>query len=263
MCSSGNSASTNPSTSTSGVSGPSQSAASGAAAGQAASSASKSAGPSSKGGCSSPIVVNVNQTTSQTISNAPAPYAAWNGTYSWTSKYKIEINKSNKTIRVSSKLKVNGTITEAQKTGWKSALETEWNNKAKISCNSGSDTTVYPVTIDVGFVNSGEDYAVTANGAGAQEGGRSGRGGTTSMTGWGVADTVDICHEFGHMLGNTDEYFTCNGVNFSSGGNAFRNPTGGVMNNPSNNPKLSNYTLIKNKVQTALGAGVSCTVVGP
>lgn len=38
-----------------------------------------------------------------------------------------------------------------------------------------------------------------------------GRGGTVSMTEWGTAGSQDVPHEFGHMLGNFDEYNTVNG----------------------------------------------------
>lgn len=245
-----------PSTSTTSSSGPSTAATTGTASGSTASADASS--------CSSgPVVVNVNETVTQTISGAPAPYEAWNNTYSWKAIYQIQIDRTNRTVKVLMKLKVSGTITEDQKAGWKSALETKWNNKAKIRCVSGTTTTVYPVSFDVSYVSSGEHYVVTANSADATEGGRSGLGGTTSMLGWGVADTVDIGHEFGHMLGCVDEYFTCNGVNYSSGSDAFRSPTGGIMNNPANNPKLTNYTFIKNKVEGALGSEVTCTVIAP
>jgi hypothetical protein len=38
------------------------------------------------------------------------------------------------------------------------------------------------------------------------------------MTDWGTADRTDITHEFGHMLGNAEEYFTTNGTDYTAGG---------------------------------------------
>jgi hypothetical protein len=167
------------------------------------------------------------------------------------------------------KIKVTGTITDAQKAGWKSAIESKWNGKAKLSCPDPSCAAAcpngYPITIVVQYVTSGEDYAVTANDPSASGGssvspsGTYGVGGTLRMDIWGVNDTTDIVHEFGHMLGNVDEYFTTNGVDYTYGGtkSGFRDSTGGIMNNPSNNPLPSNYNLIAQQAGTTMG--VTCT----
>ncbi len=202
----------------------------------------------------------VSESRSQTIV-APAAYSAWSGTYSWRSKFSLEVDSQNCTVKVTIKVKVTGTITAAQKSAWKSACEGKWNGKAKITSTGQTARTCcpngYPVTAVLEYVTSGEHYTVRANAAGATEGGRSGQGGTTSMTGWGVADTVDITHEFGHMLGCCDEYFTTNGVNYSG----FRDASGGVMNNPANNPLPRNYNFIASKVQGLIGG--TCTAVAP
>jgi hypothetical protein len=123
------------------------------------------------------------------------------------------------------------------------------------ACPSG-----YAVLIDLEFVDAGEHYVVTAQPAGATSGGIGGPSGTTSMTGWGVTDLVDITHEFGHMLGNTDEYFTTNGVDFSYGGAVlgFRDPNGGIMNNPANDPLPRNYYLIEQQAAALMGSAVTC-----
>ena len=84
------------------------------------------------------------------------------------------------------------------------------------------------------------------------------------MTGWGTADTVDVTHEFGHMLGNTDEYFTTNGVDFTQGGarRGFRDPGGGVMNNPSENPEPRHYEAVRTEVASLLGVqNADCKVI--
>jgi hypothetical protein len=207
----------------------------------------------------------VNRTISETISNAPARYAAWNGTYGWQSKYMLTVNRSTCGVLVTMRLKITGTITDAQKAAWKAAIEARWNGKVKFVCPDtacpGACGAGYPVRVEVHWVTSNEHYTITANNPAANEGGRSGLGGTTSMTGWGVDDTVDITHEFGHMLGAPEEYFTTNGIDHTHGGtcNGFRDAGGGNMNNPSHDPLPPNYDLIRQEAVTVLGRTVACT----
>lgn len=208
----------------------------------------------------------VDESVTQTISNAPTAHSAWNGTYSWNSKFTLTVNRPECRINVKIKIKVSGTITEAQKRAWKTAVESKWSNKVKLVCNDpacrAACTDGSPVIVTLEYVSSGEHYTVTANTPTATEGGRSGLGGTTSMTGWGVGDTVDITHEFGHMLGNADEYFTTNGVDYTDGGTkqGFRAPDGGVMNNPSNAARTANYDPIRSQVENVIGGGTSCRI---
>jgi uncharacterized Zn-binding protein involved in type VI secretion len=203
-----------------------------------------------------PPSTHVDKTVTETISNAPAGSEAWNGTYSWKSKFTAAVDKDNCTVTTTVKIKVSGTISDAQKSGWKTAVESKWNGKAKLCCPGGGCADGYKVVIVLEFVSSGEDYTVTANTPAAQEGGRAGLGGTTSMTGWGVNDTTDITHEFGHMLGNPEEYFTTDGTDYSEGGtkNGFRDADGGIMNNPANDPLPRNYQPIADAAKATLGA---------
>lgn len=212
--------------------------------------------------------IEVNESISETISNAPsAPtdYTAWNNTFGWRSKFTLTVERSTCKITATIKIKVTGTITAGQKSAWKSAIEAKWNNKVKLVCPDticpGACTDGYVVAVEVLYVDSGEHYSVRANTPGATEGGRSGLGGTTSMTGWGVNDTVDITHEFGHMLGAKEEYFTTDGVDYTEGGTkrGFRDPGAGIMNNPSGDPLPRNYDLIRQKAATVMGTGASCT----
>jgi len=207
---------------------------------------------------------------SETISNAPTTptdYSAWNGTFGWQSKFTVAVDRPNCSVKVTIKIKVTGTITDAQKTAWKSAIESKWSNKVKLVCNDPACpqacTGGYPVIVELRYVGSGEHYTVTANTPGAAEGGRAGLGGTTSMTGWGVNDTVDITHEFGHMLGNVEEYFTTDRVDYTHGGtvSGFRDAGGGIMNNPSNDPTTGNFHLVAQQAQAAMGG--NCTAQTP
>lgn len=205
----------------------------------------------------------VNNSVSETISNAPAPYQAWNGTYSWRSKFTVEVSRSPCIIKVVMKLKVSGTVTDAQKSAWKSAIEGKWSNKVTMKCPDPKCEEAcpggYSVKVEIKWVDSGEHYTITANQPAATEGGRAGIGGTTSMTGWGVDDTTDIAHEFGHMLGCPEEYFTTDGIDYTAGGtkNGFRDADGGIMNNPSNDPKPKNFDAIKKAAESVMG--VTCT----
>lgn len=205
----------------------------------------------------------VNTSVSETISNAPAPYTAWNGTYSWSSKFTVEPDRAGCSVKVIVKIKVTGTITDAQKAAWKSAVEGKWSGKVKLVCPDPACAAAcpggYTVNVELRYVTSGEHYEVTANTPAATEGGRAGIGGTTSMTGWGVNDTTDITHEFGHMLGNPEEYFTTDGTDYTAGGTkqGFRDAGGGIMNNPSGDPTTANYELIRTNAAAAMG--LSCT----
>lgn len=206
----------------------------------------------------------VSESVSETISNAPSPYEAWNGTFSWTSKFRVEAKRSPCEVKVVMKLKVSGTITDTQKSGWKSACEGKWSGKFKLVCPDPACAQAcpggYPIKVEIQWVDSGEHYTITANQPAATEGGRSGLGGTTSMTGWGVNDTVDVTHEFGHMLGCPEEYFTTDGTDYSAGGtkDGFRDPDGGIMNNPANDPKADNFKAVKKAAASAMG--LTCTV---
>ena len=78
------------------------------------------------------------------------------------------------------------------------------------------------------------------------------------MTDWGTADTQDITHEFGHMLGNAEEYFTTNGTNYATGGRrGFRDVGGGIMNNPAEAAQLRHFNLLREQVALMLRLNAS------
>jgi len=152
------------------------------------------------------------------------------------------------------------TATREQKQAWKAAIESKWSRRYNLvvaPAEAGSAEQRYPIVVDLQWVDEAgkADYTITAQSAGAAEGGRAGAGGTTSMLGWGTADTVDVTHEFGHMLGNREDYFTTNGTDFTNGGRrrGFRDVGGGIMNNPSEDPFTRHYELIRQHAATLLG----------
>jgi hypothetical protein len=203
----------------------------------------------------------VDKAITETISGATD--AKWNGTFGWDSKFSLVVDRTNCSVTATVKIKVVGTITDVQKSAWKSAIESKWNGKVKLVCTDPTCAAAcpsgYAVSVVLEFVTSGEHYPVTANQPGA--GGTEGLNGTNSMNGWGVSDTVDITHEFGHMLGNSEEYFTTNGFDYTYGGTkrGYRDDDGGIMNNPANDPLPRNYDSIRQQVIAVMGTGVACT----
>jgi len=193
----------------------------------------------------------VNLSVSQTITESPGP--AWNGTFAWSSKYTLIINFKDKTITAKFKLYVSNP--DAKKTKWKSAIENKWSNKRQMEIvednSKPNEKEIYKIKVEIEWVDSSltAHYTIRANASKATEGGRAGVGGTTNMIGWGIGDTVDVPHEFGHMLGNKDEYFTVNGQRFGNG----RQTNQGVMNNPSENPHIRHFMPVKKQVAMCLG----------
>lgn len=202
------------------------------------------------------ITCEANISISQTILNDNNP--AWNGTYGWLSKFTLTINTTIKTITV--KVKLFCDTEDANKTNWKSAVEGKWSNKKRLEVVKEGVKSNYRIGVEIEWMALASEahYTITANQPEATEGGRSGVGGTTSMIGWGVNDNTDVPHEFGHMLGNKDEYFTIDGVAYGAG----RQSGKGIMNNPSENPHKRHFDTIKKKVSEALNiAENQCTVI--
>ncbi len=193
----------------------------------------------------------VDVTMTQTITEATDP--AWNGTYAWHARFQVTVDQPNSSANVVVRVRVTGTSTEEQRLAWEAAIQQKWAG-FKI-CSSGGQhggccTGGYAINIDLRFVSSGEHFVVTAGSS------------TTSMTSWGATDIVDVTHEFGHMLGNKDEYYTVDGIAYGTP----RQATGNIMNNPANLPIAGHFTLICQQVQallqsstcTPLAAGQAC-----
>jgi len=210
---------------------------------------------------------NVDQTTSETISNASAGNEAWNGSYGWQSKLHTYANQSTHTVVATVNLHTNATATE--QAAWKKAVEDKWSGHMTMDVNPVAGTAAaiahYAVRVVCNFVDDAKqaDYEVTPNRPGDTANGRAGQGGTISMTGWGTQDTVDVTHEFGHMLGSPEEYFTTNGHDYTEGGkkSGFRDAGAGVMNNPSGPALERNYDLIRQSAARALGVDAKRCVI--
>lgn len=220
----------------------------------------------------------VNIQVTEVISNAPPEHAGWNGRYGWDSKYTLTVRRSPCEVLLQMKLKVVGDhVAAAPKDRWKSAIETKWNGKVKFVCPdrncAGACGAGYPVRIEVLFIETGTPhYEITAclpgttTSSAGGTGSRAGLGGTISMKGWGTEDFVDVTHEFGHMLGNPEEYFTTDGFDYQFGDwriNGFRDPGGGNMNNPDHDPASRNYVKILEQANLITGRNAACSLDPP
>lgn len=191
--------------------------------------------------CERVLTREVDEARTETISNAPAGAEAWNGTYGWNARFQLTIDEARCTATVTVRIRINGTITTAQRNAWEQGIENAWNNRFKLCCTCCCCPDGYRVVFDVRFVASGEHHVVNAGAT------------TTNMSNWGVNDTVDVGHEFGHMLGALDEYFTVNGVDFGPG----RQANGNIMNNPANPPEAHHIELVQTAARAELGGTVT------
>ncbi len=140
--------------------------------------------------------------------------------YGWTAAY--EQTWSHIVVRID--LDPDAVITNANmatlRNTWENTIETRWSNVGGAARNG---ELTCPFTFDVRWVNTGEHHEVRV---------RQGPAGT-NMTTWDTSDTGAVAsHEFGHMLGNPDEY--------TSGTCPNRSPvnTGTIMDSNSNNIQL-------------------------
>jgi hypothetical protein len=198
--------------------------------------------------CDKVASVEVDRQITETISDAPPPNEAWNGTYGWDTRFQLKLDQTLCRFTVQVRIRVTGAIAPAQLAAWKSALEAKWNNVFKLCCKEGCCTYCcpqgYTIACDVRFVDSGEHQVVVVGPS------------TTNMGNWSATDTIDITHEFGHMLGNKEEYFTIDGTPFGPG----RQANGNVMNNPANQAVARHFDLIGAQAQALIDAAATCTV---
>lgn len=193
--------------------------------------------------CDRILTREVDEQRTETISDAPTGSEAWNGTYGWRARFHVRLDEANCRVTVAVRVRLNGTITQAHRNAWEQSIENAWSNRFKFCCSCCCCPNGYTILTDLQFVNSGEHQVVTVGNS------------TTNMGNWGQNDTTDVRHEFGHMVGNLDEYFTVNGVNYGPA----RQATGNIMNNPTNDPAAHHYDVIRAAVQDLLGT--SCRTI--
>lgn len=197
----------------------------------------------------------------EVISNAPEGMQAWNGTYEWDSRMHLALEPGRLTVTV----RIFTRASEAVRAGWARAIADKWSGRMDLVVASGPHSGRYEIVVGVEWVERSRDadYIVKPHAPdGPAEDGRAGVGGTVSMNDWGTGDTTDVPHEFGHMLGNAEDYFTTNGVDHTHGGKdrGYRDDGGGIMNNPAEVPFAQHYATICQNVAEMLGApATDCT----
>ncbi|MGN6510695.1 MAG: eCIS core domain-containing protein [Chitinophaga sp.] len=203
----------------------------------------------------------VNESQTETISNAPAAFSAWNGTFAWDAKFTIDLDAI--MGRVTLLMRLSSTAPRTVRRAWERAIERKWSNRMYLRITPpgvSEGPCKLPIVVNIRWVTdpARAHYTINPQAAGATTGGRAGLGGTTSMTDWGTADTVDVTHEFGHMIGNPEEYFTTNGTNYATGSRAgFRDPGGGIMNNPAERAHRRHFNLLREQVAAMLRLNTS------
>ena len=140
--------------------------------------------------------------------------------YGWTAAYEQTWTHIVVRIDLNPDAGISAATMATLRNTWENTIETRWSNVGG-AARSGELTC--PFTFDVQWVNTGEHHNVRV---------RPGPAGT-NMTTWDTSDSGAVAaHEFGHMIGNPDEY--------SSGQCPNRSPvnTGTIMDNNSNNIPL-------------------------
>lgn len=137
--------------------------------------------------------------------------------YGWTASYRQVWTHVTVRIDLDPDADVTAATMTPLRATWQNTIETRWSDTWS-AARSGE--LACPFTFDVQWVNSNAHHVVRV---------RTGPG-QTNMTLWDTNDTGAVAsHEFGHMLGNPDEYTdpACNG----------RNPvnTGTIMDDNTNN----------------------------
>lgn len=198
----------------------------------------------------------VKENVSETISNAPAGSEAWNGTYNWDSLFRIELNAMFGEVWMIVRLSSPAPLAVRQ--SWERAIERKWSNRMYLRVTipgTKQGPCKFLIKADIRWVTdpAKAHHTITPKNPGDTCNGRVGLNDTCSMTDWGTGDTTDITHEFGHMLGNPEDYFTTNGHNYATGGKAgFRDPGGGVMNNPAERAHRRHFNLLREQVAKML-----------
>ena len=120
-------------------------------------------------------------------------YMTADGGFAWTVNYDLGFLSSVFLATIRIKL-IGDTASASVRTTWETGIETIWNNKVFFS----DGTQLYTVQINADFVSSGQNQTVTVHDASGRD----------TMTHWHTIPQggVVAAHEFGHMLGNYDEY---------------------------------------------------------
>jgi hypothetical protein len=142
--------------------------------------------------------------------------------YGWTVNYQQTWSHVRVRIQLNPDAGISAATLATLRTAWENGIENRWSKRWGIG-HPGEITC--PLTFDVQWVTTDAHYVVRVRTGPAR----------SNMRLWDTSDTGNVAaHEFGHMLGNADEY--------TDPACPSRNPvnTGTVMDNNSNNvpPRL-------------------------
>lgn len=195
-----------------------------------------------------PVTNEVNEHKTETISNAPDP--RWNNTFGWDSRFQVVYDGNTKRATIVSRLYCD--VDDSVKTGWKNAIESRWGNgQFQLEVWESCKPNIVPIDVNIEWVTQPmlAHYVIKPVGPGDPPipGKTVGAGGTADMTAWSTTNYSDVPHEYGHMLGNPEEYFTTNGIDYTYSGtkSGYRDRGGGIMNNPSETPSARHYNLVR------------------
>jgi len=188
--------------------------------------------------CRAVLDQEVDRYITETITNGTP--SSWNGTYAWNARFLVRVDQPQQRVFVTIRVRLSG-IAPSSATAWVTTVEGAWTNRFKDCAVLGCASNGYPILLDLQYVTSGEHQVVSLSPTR-----------TLNMTNWGLTDT-DQGHEAGHMLGNKEEYFTVDGVDYGPG----RQPGGNIMNNPANPPIAAHYWLIQATADALLGINYS------
>ena len=190
------------------------------------------------------LVHDISESRSQDMKDVPQTSPGYEKKYSWDANFRLVFDYKKKYLKV--RVKLYASVSDQQKATWKGTIDQYWNGRRhlEVTRKEGEKTVKdkYKILMDVEWTDkaSQADHMVNF---------LSGR--TTNMGNWGDDNLVG--HEFGHMLGNKDEYFTIDGVKH---GDAYQKGKG-IMNNPDELPFTEHYDLIKQQSASALDVDVS------
>lgn len=192
--------------------------------------------------CERVLTRSVDEARTEVMTEAPAGFEAWNGTYSWRARFRVRVDQGRCRVTATIRLRLVGAISAAERNAWESAIEGAWSGAFKVCCFCCCCRGGFTVAVNVVFVDGGEDQVVNVGAS------------TTSMGSWGRTDTVAVRHEVGHMLGARGEYYTVDGTGWGLPFQAGK----GIMNNPGEGPLARHYGLVARAVEDLLGT--SCRI---
>jgi len=193
-------------------------------------------------------VLEVNESMLETISGGPPE---WNRDFTIHAKFAMQVTQTDLIVRI--RLKIPevkwGTGQVPAQNVWCSKVAIAWAGCTLFWKKNGAATEkAYPIKVELEVVDTLEHHTITAqHPSTVGHGATKGIGGTTSMTNWGVLDSIDIAHEVGHMLGNPENYFTVDFRNNRKIWGAARQEGKGIMNNPAESPLAEHFWLVQDK----------------